>query len=81
MAHICASRWSPRPASRYDVRVYSNCDEVELFFNGLSIGLMPVTGHVAVWQDLHFIAGMNELRAIGRRGGSEVIDKVTIVGE
>lgn len=56
------------------VPVYTNCDEVELFLNGVSLGRQKIEkfGH-GTWS-VPFAAG--ELKAIGYRDGSEVCNDI-----
>lgn len=53
------------------VVVYSNCEEVELFLNGVSQGVRKVGADAAPCRwEMDFVAGT--LRAVGRKGGVEV---------
>jgi beta-galactosidase len=71
--HITGKRWQQRPQGS-DVKVYSSCDEVELRVNGASHGVLPVTQHVALFRGVELAQGENQLQALGRRAGSEVVD-------
>ncbi len=71
--------WSGRENQPMDVRVYSNADEVELFFNDQSLGRksMPRNGHLS-WT-LNYAPG--ELRALGYSEGAPTIeDRVATSG-
>lgn len=56
-----------------DVWAYSNCDEVELFVNGKSLGrkAMPKNGHLS-WQAVY---KPGKLKAVGYKGGKRVMVK------
>ncbi|HVU18244.1 MAG TPA: alginate lyase family protein [Candidatus Didemnitutus sp.] len=83
MVHIYGHSWPVRwgrPNEPRLVRVYSNCNEVELWLNGVSQGIkhrnsqdFPSAG--LRWE-LPFTEGMNTLRAVGRRGGRTVTDEI-----
>jgi beta-galactosidase len=68
------ANWTPTDFDTYDdakVQVYSNCDEVELFLNGKSLGTKPKPADDAprAW-DVTFAKGT--LRAVARNKGQEV---------
>jgi beta-galactosidase len=66
--------WTPNPANTYtDATVYvvSNCEEVELFLNGQSLGIKPLSANATPRQwEVPYAPG--ELKAVGRNGGKEV---------
>jgi beta-galactosidase len=67
--------WNWKPGQKVDLWVFSNCDEVELFLNGKSLGTKRKTGddlHLA-WQ-VNFVPGT--VKAVGRSSGKEVLTQV-----
>lgn len=62
--------WAGREGQEIDVWAYSNCDEVELFLNGTSLGRkqMPRNGHLE-WPVAY---QPGELEARGHRGGAVI---------
>ncbi len=81
MVHIAQKSWVRRdlwPAdARRRIEVFSNCDSVELFHNGRSLGSR--TDQTFSWEVL-FEPGDNRLRALGIRGPVRVEDEATIEG-
>lgn len=53
---------------RQPVEVYTNASTVELFHNGKSLGVSPVTGMTAVFV-VPFINGLNTLEAVADKNG------------
>ena len=88
MIHIYGHTWPVRWGDADEpkmVKVYSNCEEVELFHEGKSLGVkrrnsqdFPAAG--LRWT-LPFSAGKNSLRAVGKRAGKTVSDEITFVYE
>lgn len=70
---VLFSDWTPRDTSPHEenVEVYSNCEEVELFLNGKSLGSKPRPADDAPrnWK-VAFAPGI--LRAVGKNNGKTV---------
>jgi beta-galactosidase len=62
--------------SAQEVKVYSNCDEVELTINGVSAGKQRSSG-VFRWSVL-FRSGVNVLEAEGRSGRATCTDRLSL---
>ena len=68
------SDWTPVDPATYhgaDIEVFSNCDEVELFLNGRSLGTQqkPADASPFVWKVAY---EPGTIRAVGRNAGREV---------
>lgn len=67
-----------RGKSVQPIAVYSNLPVVELFVNGISLGVKPVGPTKQVTWDVPFLDGLNVLEARGRAGGRELTDSVEV---
>ncbi|MEA3367551.1 MAG: glycoside hydrolase family 2 TIM barrel-domain containing protein, partial [Planctomycetota bacterium] len=68
------SHWNWRPGEDIRTICYTNCDEMELFLNGTSLGSQPLTGdddRILSWK-VPFEKGT--LKAVGKRNGKAVCD-------
>jgi beta-galactosidase len=59
--------WQGREGELIDVRAYTNLDAVELFVNGVSLGVQQTEGPGELQWPVVYVPG--ELRAVGRRNG------------
>ena len=72
---VWASDWTPEDADIYtsaDLQVFSNCDEVELFLNGKSMGAKGRTTDNASPRTWTIPFEKGTLKAVGKNGGKEV---------
>jgi beta-galactosidase len=76
MVYIVSHTWTDRKKGGTPIRVYSNCDAVELFLNGKSLGTRN-KDETYLWT-APLAAGSNELRAVARRGEKQVVDTIPI---
>jgi beta-galactosidase len=86
MIHIYGHTWPVRWGKAGEeklVKVFSNCDAVELLVNDISVGVrwrnrtnFPAAG---LRWGVHFEEGTNTIRAVGRTSGAEVRDEINVV--
>jgi beta-galactosidase len=71
--------WNWKNGQTIDVWAYTNCDEVELFLNGKSMGIRKKEG-----GQLHLMWRLNyepgTLKAVGRKGSEVLTDEVKTAG-
>ena len=77
--HTLPTRWG-KPDEKKLLKVYSNCDEVELFLNGTSLGKkkrnsqdFPAAG--LRWEST-LLQGKNLLKAVGKKGKELIVDEI-----
>lgn len=81
MVHIVGYwTWPEAAGTQRQIRVYSNCDEVELFLNGKSMGARKPVAQDRVWQDFRMLVekyhepeGLNDQFARTRLPGSHLL--------
>jgi beta-galactosidase len=79
--HSWTTRWTEKDALS-QVKVFSNCPEVELFVNGVSQGMkkrnsqdFPAAG---LRWDVKFNEGGNTLKAVATKNGLQIADQIAI---
>jgi beta-galactosidase len=65
VVHIVARRFNPRPPGPIEVKVYSNCEQVELFVDGKSLGRRSGDDCVFIWSGVPLRVGKNRVVARG----------------
>lgn len=82
MVHIIPHHWNWAAGQHLDLHIFSNCDSVELFLNGVSLGkrgLFRGSGILAeryrfIWHDIEWQAG--EIRAVGFRNNLPCAEEI-----
>ncbi|WP_460550751.1 glycoside hydrolase family 2 protein [Ferruginibacter profundus] len=72
------SDWSPTDIDTYDeakIQVFSNCDEVELFLNGTSVGVQPRPADNASPRNWSINFHKGTLKAVAKNAGKVVAEQ------
>ncbi len=73
--YITSRRHADRTDPNTTVKVYSNCDSVELKVNGQSLGSKTETSRVFKWFDVRLKPGLNTIEAVATRDAKTYSDK------
>jgi len=76
LCYITSRRYNPRPAGPTYLKVYSNCDSVEVRVNGKSLGSKAPTHNVVVFEDVNLPEGPVTVEAVGTKGQLSHTDRV-----
>jgi hypothetical protein len=75
MVYITGHTFTNRLTNAITVKVYANCDSVDLLLNGASQGSTTSTNCIFTWP-VTLQAGTNTVQAIGTKGGTNVTDSL-----
>jgi beta-galactosidase len=76
MVYIAARRMTPRTLPSTEIKIYSNCQSVQLKVNGQSMSdVQPDKVHVFRWQNVALKMGENQIEATGMSGCKTVEDQ------
>lgn len=76
--YITSRRFSPRPKNANKIKIYSNCESVEMILNGVSLGVVNSSDKIFEWENVDFVNGINILEAVGVSNGLRYSDRVFI---
>ncbi len=74
-AYITSRRFVERSNQITKVKVYSNCNSVELMVNGQTIGTLESTNHIFTWEDITLAEGENTIQVKGHIGEQTYLDE------
>ncbi|MFB6319145.1 glycoside hydrolase family 2 TIM barrel-domain containing protein [Saccharicrinis sp. FJH54] len=72
--YITSRRFTERTNGNTKVKVYSNCDSVELKVNNELFESLKSENHIFTWQDINLIKGENKILVNGYSGGNTFVD-------
>lgn len=72
--YIAERRWTTRGSRNQTIKVFSNCDEVELFVNGASAGFKKGVNGTFIWPGITLDEGANTLEVFA----GDMTDRITI---
>ena len=79
MVYITGRRYSPRPTTMPEIRVYSNCESVELFVNGKSLGTNKSPDKIFRWEPVQWTISANIIVAVGTTKWATVKDECVVL--
>jgi beta-galactosidase len=72
--YITSRRFVNRTEPKTPVKIYSNCDSVELSINGVVQSSLRSDDHIFLWKDVTLKPGRNRIEAIAISAGKQHVD-------
>ena len=75
MVYLTSRRATARKEPITEIKAYSNCPEVELFVNGVSVGkAQPNSFKICRWEQIKLKPGSNSIRVVAQSGKGNLED-------
>ena len=74
LVYITSRRYVNRTEQRTPVKVYSNCDTVQLKVNGIAQTMQKSDDHIFLWKDILLKRGNNRIEVTGTRSAKRFSD-------
>jgi len=72
--YITSRRFTTRTEQKIPVKIYSNCEAVELKINSALQGTVHSTNHIFAWNDVPLLRGENTIEVRGTQNGKVYTD-------
>jgi beta-galactosidase len=72
--HITSKRFVDRGEPKINVKVYSNCNELILFVNGIEVSTINSSDKIFVFENIELKDGINEVKIIANQDGVTFAD-------
>lgn len=69
---LAEARWDRRRDNRQTIKAYSNSEQVELWLNGVSMGIKPGINGTFMWPEIELRTGANILEARSESGSHSI---------
>jgi beta-galactosidase len=73
--HITEQRLNPRPIGPTQIKIYSNCDTVDLWLDQKDQGQKTSLDHIFIWNQIQLTQGIHQAQAIAQKAGKNFTDE------
>jgi len=74
MVYITSRRFLERQDPHVEVKIYSNCDSVQIQVNDKKYAAIVSSDHIYKWNDVTLTSGTNKIQALGYTNGRIIVD-------
>ena len=76
--HLAGKRYVERASDQIDLKIYTNCEHVTLYVNGVKIERQSAANRIVVLKDVALTDGLNHLKVEAYSGDSVFVDQAWI---